>query len=260
MSRDRDRTRIPLRDLSRVTRRAARGLFEAFAEIGGARLYPPQDARAAAHRLAAAAGAIARAHELAVTVHGDIPRAPALVVTHRVGDLASLALLPVCPAIPVAPAAVRQWPVVRSLARAFGVAFITRADPMARARALRRVHDLLAAGVSVIDYALPAPRDHTHPIGAFRRGSFGIAARLGIPVVPVAIRYRDPTLAAATATSATRRYLQLAARPRLEIELHFGAPMWPRAGEPPEVMADRARHRIARALRVVDAVARLRVA
>ena len=225
------------RVLARTSRRAARGLFDAFAEIGGARLYPPADARAASHRLAAAAGAIARAHDLRVTVRGEIPRTPALVVTHRVGAFDALALLPVCPAIPIATAAVLDWPVISSLAIAFGVAVVTRADPMARAHVLRRVHDLLDANVSVVDYALPS--------GAFRRGSFGIAARLGLPIVPVAIRYVDPQPARPPGMTATRQYLALAARPRVEIELEFCAPIVPRAAEPPEAMAERARQRIA---------------
>jgi hypothetical protein len=187
----------------RASRRAARGLFDALAEVGGARLHPPPDARAAAHRLAGAAGALARAHDLVVTVRGAIPRAPALIVTHRVSMLDVLALLPVCPAIPVAPASVIQWPVVGSLATAFGVVIVTRADPMARARALRRVHDLLASGVSVVDFTAA-------PFRTMARGTFGIAARVGVPIVPLTIRYAEPPPIAQTATS--RAYLALASR------------------------------------------------
>jgi 1-acyl-sn-glycerol-3-phosphate acyltransferase len=254
------------RNLLRASRRAARGLFDAFAEVGGARLYPPADARAAAHRLAAAAGAIARAHELAVTVRGDIPRSPALVVTHRVACLDALALLPVCPAIPVAPASVIQWPVVGSLATAFGVVLVTRADPMARARALRRVHDLLQAGVSVVDVALARRTSELPEVGEFRRGAFGIAARLGVPIVPVAIRYAHAGAGrgdAVTARAGSRGYFDLAAHPRIAIELLFGAPIYARPGEPAELLADRARHRIARTLHLAapsPASARLRVA
>ena len=244
--------------LARASRRAARGLFDAFAEIGGARRYPPANTLAAAHRLAAAAGALARAHELHVTVHGDIPRGPALVVTHPAGPLDALALLPVCPAIPIAPAAVLGWPVIGTLATAFGVAFVTRADPMARVRTLRRVHALLAAGVSVVDYTLPAPGG---AVGDLRRGGVGIAARLGLPIVPVAIRYAEPPPRRAPGTSLTRHYLALAAQPRVDIELVFGAPVHARAGEPAEVLADRVRHRVARLLRLgATAPAQLRVA
>ncbi len=247
--------------LARASRRAARGLFDAFAEIGGARRYPPANALAAAHRLAAAAGALARAHAVHVTVRGDVPRGPVLVVTHVAGPLDALALLPICPAIPIAPAAVLGWPVISTLATAFGVAFVTRADPMARVRTLRRVHALLAAGVSVVDYTLPAPGGAVGAVGELRRGGVGIAARLGLPVVPVAVRYAVPPPRRAPGTSLTRHYLDLAARPRVDIELVFGPPVHARAGEPAEVHADRVRHRLARMLRLGEpGQAQLRVA
>src|SRR5688572_13620116 len=61
-------------DLVRASRHASRGLFHALASLGDARLSPPADAREAVHRLAGALGTIARAHELAVTVRGDVRR------------------------------------------------------------------------------------------------------------------------------------------------------------------------------------------
>ena len=60
-----------------------------------------------------------------------------------------------------------------------------------RARALRRVHRLLAAGAAGAEL----PRGHDdrrRAVAPFWRGTFGIAQRLGVPVVPVALRYRDP--------------------------------------------------------------------
>jgi len=78
------------------------------------------------------------------------------------------------------------------------------------------------------------------------RGSFGIAQRLGIPVVPVAIRYRDPAMAWCNGRMFLPHYLHVAGRPHVEVALQFGAPMHPRTGESPEAMAARARGVIAR--------------
>ena len=242
----------------RATHRAGRGLFNALAELGAARSAPPRDTRDAAHRLAGALGAIARAHDIAVRVRGDVPRGTALVVANHVSYLDPLAILPVCPAIPVAKGEVAGWPIIGPIGAALGVAFVRRADPMARARTLRRVHALLAAGVPVLNFpeGTTSQGDRVRP---FLRGSFGIAQRLGVPVVPVAIRYRDVALAWTDDAAFLPHYARTTAHPRIAIDLVFGAAMPPRAGELAEDMAARARNVIARTLRITDATARVRV-
>ncbi len=245
-------------DLVRATRHIGRALFDALAELGSIRMAPPRDARDAAHRLAGALGAIARAHSIAVKVRGDIPRGTALVVANHVSYLDPLAILPLCPAIPVAKGEVSGWPLVGALGSALGVAFVRRADGMSRARTLLRMHALLAAGVPVLNF----PEGTTSPgdrVLAFHRGSFGIAQRLGVPVVPLAIRYRDPALAWCDDALFLPHYLKMAARSRVDVELAFGAPLHARAYEPPEDMAIRARNAITRLLRNPDATVRARV-
>lgn len=234
--------------LFRAAGRTSRALFDALAELGSARGAPPRDAREAAHRLAGVLGTIARAHAIAVHVHGEVPRGTALVVANHVGYLDPLAILPTCPAIPVSKGEVIGWPIVGDIGRALGVVFVRRADPFARARALRRVHALLAAGVPVLNFPEgTASRDGR--VLPFVRGAFGVAQRLGVPVVPLAIRYRDPSLAWCDDETFLPHYLRMAARDRIDIDLAFGAPMQPRAHEPAEDMAARARNTVMRLLR-----------
>src|SRR5690242_17741404 len=95
-----------------AARHLGRGLFGALAELGSARLAPPRDTREAAHRLAGAVGEIGRAHDLVVTVRGEIPRGPALIVANHTSYVDPIALLPVCPAIPVAKGQVLAWPII----------------------------------------------------------------------------------------------------------------------------------------------------
>jgi len=216
------------------------GLFNALAELGSARMAPPRDAREAAHRLAAALGAMARAHDLAVTVRGEIPRGVALIVANHVSYLDPLAILPVCPALPITKGEVQDWPVLGPIGAALGVVFVRD-----RIRALRRVHTLLSAGVPVLEFPGGRSGDVVPP---FHRGTFGIAQRVGVPVVPIAVRYRDPALAWVEASAVLPHYLRAAGQRRIEVELSFGAAMPPRAGELPEDMAARARNAIMRAL------------
>jgi 1-acyl-sn-glycerol-3-phosphate acyltransferase len=243
----------------RAARRASRGMFHALAELGGARHAPPRDARDAAHRLAGAVGAVARAHDLDVSVRGDIPRHAALVVANHVGYLDPLAILPVCPAAPLAKSEVASWPIVGAIAGSLGVVFVRRADVHGRARALRRIHALLAGGVSVLNFpeGTTTSGDRVQP---FARGGFGIAQRLGVPVVPVAIRYRDAALAWTDNAAFLPHYARATACRRLAIDLAFGAAMPPRAGEPAEDMAARARNAIVKLLRSLhDATGRVHV-
>lgn len=234
-------------ELFRATHHAGRGLFNALAELGSVRNARPRDRLEAAHRLAGAVGTIARSHELHVTTHGEIPRGRALIVANHVSYLDPIAILPRCPAIPLAKAEVLGWPVVGPIAEALDVVFVARRDRAARVRVLRRVHDLLAAGVPVLNFP-EGTTTRGDTVRPFWRGSFGIAQRLGVPVVPVAIRYRDPAMAWCGGAAFVPHYVRVASRPRIEVTLSFGAPLPARTGEAPEDMAARARNVIARAL------------
>lgn len=217
-----------------------RGLFNALAELGAVRISPPTEPRAAAHRLAGALGTIARAHDLDVRVRGELPCGPALIVANHVSYLDPIAILPICPAIPVCKDDVADWPIVGSIASGLGVLFVRRGVPYERVATLRRIHDLLAAGAPVLNFP-----EGTTTRGAqvmpFWRGSFGIAQRLGVPVVPIAVRYRDPELAWFGQATFLPHYWRTVRRARVEVELRFGASMHARTGEPPEAMAARAR-------------------
>jgi 1-acyl-sn-glycerol-3-phosphate acyltransferase len=234
-------------ELFRATRHVGSGLFNALAELGAARVSRPKDDLAAAHRLAGAVGTIARSHQLVVRTRGDIPRSRALIVANHVSYLDPMAILPHCPAIPVAKAEVLEWPIVGSIAAALDVIFVARKDRHARVRVLRRIHDLLAAGVPVLNFpeGTTTPGDEVRP---FWRGTFGIAQRLGVPVVPVALQYRDPAMAWFGGASFLPHYVRVASQPHIEVTLSFLPPLPPRTGELPEDMAARARNAIARAL------------
>jgi 1-acyl-sn-glycerol-3-phosphate acyltransferase len=229
-----------VRELLHAGKHLGRGLFNALAELGAARMSPPRDPRAAAHRLAGALGTIARAHDLDVRVDGDVPRGRALIVANHVSYLDPIAILPVCPAIPIAKGDVASWPIVGSIASGLGVVFVERSDPSERIATLRRIHDLLALGAPVLNFP-EGTTTRGASVAPFWRGSFGVAQRLDIPVVPVALRYRDPDLAWCGRATFLPHYWRTVRRPRLEVALRFGSPMLPRTGEPPEAMAARAR-------------------
>lgn len=234
-------------ELFRATHHVGSGLFNVLAELGSARVAPPRSTLEAAHRLAGAIGTVARSHGLVVDTRGEIPRSAALIVANHVSYLDPIALLPHCPALPLAKAEVLEWPIVGPIAASLGVGFVSRNDRMARARALRRIHDLLAAGTPVLNFpeGTTTRGDRVQP---FWRGTFGIAQRLGVPVVPVAIRYRDPAMAWFGGAAFLPHYIRAACQPRIDVTLSFCAPLPVRTGELPEDMAARARNVITRVL------------
>ena len=229
-----------MRQMLWAARHVGRGLFHALAELGQARMSPVRSPREAAERLSAALAAIARAHDLEVSVRGELPRGPALIVANHVSYLDPIAILSRCPAIPIAKGDVAGWPIIGTAARDLGVVFVRREIPMERVRTLRRIHALLAGGVAVLNFPEGTTTRGAH-VAPFWRGAFGIAQRLGVPVIPVALRYREPELAWYGRATFLPHYWRTVRRPRLEVALRVGAAMHPRTGEPPESMAARAR-------------------
>lgn len=234
-------------ELFRATRHAGRGLFNALAELGSARVARPRTPLDAAQRLAGAVGTLAQAHDMVVTTRGAIPQERVLLVANHVSYLDPIAILPHCPALPLAKAEVGEWPIVGSIAETLGVIFVAREDRTARARTLRRIHDVLATGASVLNFpeGTTTCGDRVLP---FWRGTFGIAQRLGVPVVPVTIHYADPTMAWFGGASFLPHYIRMASRPQIDVTVAFGTPLSVRTGESPEDMAARARNSIARSL------------
>jgi 1-acyl-sn-glycerol-3-phosphate acyltransferase len=236
-----------MRDVLHAGKHLGRGLFHALAELGAARMSPPRGPREAAHRLGRALTALARAHDWEVTVRGEVPRGCVLLVSNHVSYLDPIAILSVCPAVPIAKGAVAGWPIIGAAGTSLGVVFNQRERPIGRAVALRRVYSVLAAGAAVLNFpeGTTTPGDHVAP---FWRGTFGVAQRLGVPVVPIALRYRDPEMAWTGNATFLPHYWRTVRRARVEIAIRFGAPMLPRTGEVPEAMAARARGVISRML------------
>jgi len=236
-----------LRQMLYAARHVGRGLFHALAELGQARMSPVRSPREAAERLSRGIAAVARAHDLEISVRGELPHGPALLVANHVSYLDPIAILSQCAAIPIAKGDVAGWPIIGAVGRGLGVVFVQRDRPAKRVATLRRVHDLLAAGAPVLNFPEGTTTRGTH-VAPFWRGTFGIAQRLGVPVVPVAIRYRDPRLAWVDGETFLPHYARVAARERIDVTLTFCPAMPPRTGEPPEDYALRARNAIARAL------------
>jgi 1-acyl-sn-glycerol-3-phosphate acyltransferase len=165
-----------------------------------------------------------RLHGVEVETRGGVPRGPVLLACNHVSWLDPLVVAAAVPCAPISKGDVRGWPVVGRLAGRLGVIFHARGESGSGLRVLREAEAALAAGLPVLNFPEGTTTDGAGVL-RFQRGLFGLAARLGIPVVPVALRYQPAELAWTGDATFLPHYLRLAARRRSRVRLGFGEPL-----------------------------------
>jgi 1-acyl-sn-glycerol-3-phosphate acyltransferase len=186
--------------------------------------------------------AVLRHHGVLVDAAGAPPHGPVLMACNHVSWLDPLVVAACVPCAPISKLDVRGWPVVGSLARRLGVIFHDRGDGASGLRVLRAAELALEAGLPVLNFPEGTTTDGAGVL-RFRKGLFGLAQRLGVPVVPVAVRYQPADLAWTGDATFVPHYLRLAARGTSRVRLRFGAPV--RAdGADAAALADEVRGRV----------------
>jgi 1-acyl-sn-glycerol-3-phosphate acyltransferase len=182
-------------------------------------------------------------HGFDVRVEGALPRRPAILVSNHVSYADALVLAGLGPCTVIAKGEVRGWPMVGAGADALGIVFVRRGDALSGARALRRAMRALDTGVSVLGFP-----EGTTSRGAdvlpFRRGLFGLAQIMGVPIVPIAICYGSSELAWTGQSWFLPHYLSTAMRPRSLVRVRVGAPVVATAARSPEDLAHHVRSTI----------------
>jgi 1-acyl-sn-glycerol-3-phosphate acyltransferase len=203
--------------------------------------------RARAVRAQVAARDILGHHDVDLHVTGAPPQGPAIVVANHLSYLDPLLVLALVRAVAIAKADVAAWPVVGERLRELGVVYVKRGDAWSGARALREAEAALHAGVCVLNFP-EGTTSNGRRVLPFRRGVFGLAARLGVPIVPTRISYDDPRVCWTDDAAFVPHYAWLARSPGIVARVRFGAPLTvtKRAARSPEAIAERARDAIAR--------------
>lgn len=166
-------------------------------------------------------------HSIDVTISGDAPTEPTVIVANHLSYLDPIVIGSVLPCLPIAKAEVKRWPFVGSTANALGVIFVTRDDPHSGARAVREAKRVLDAGASVLLFP-EGTTTEGWPLDRFKSGAFGLAALAGVPVTTATIGYDTSALAWTGDASFLPHYLGVARRPRLSATVAFGPRLWPR--------------------------------
>jgi len=147
------------------------------------------------------------------------------------------------PCTVIAKGEVRGWPLVGNGADTLGVIFVRRGDSLSGARALRQAGRALAAGVSVLGFP-EGTTSRGDDVLPFRRGLFGVARLLDVPVVPIAIHYTTPEMMWVGDTWFLPHYLRTAMRPSSLVQVRIGRAVSPAAYHSAEDLAHRVRSQV----------------
>jgi 1-acyl-sn-glycerol-3-phosphate acyltransferase len=186
--------------------------------------------RARARALGDGCRAVLAHHGIEAHVDGLPPIGPALLACNHVSWLDPIVVAAFAPCAPIAKLDLRGWPLVGALAGRVGVIFYERGNRSSGREVLREAERALSDGVSLLNFPEGTTTEGAG-VAPFQKGLFGLALRLGVPVVPVAIRYQPADLAWTGDATFVPHYLRLAARRRSSVRLRFGEPV--RAGQHP---------------------------
>lgn len=134
--------------------------------------------------------AVMRALGVRVALHGLPYRGACLYISNHRSMLDPLIELGYLDTYILSKAEVASYPLIGPGARATGVFFVERHKADSRKAALQSVEHLLKNGYQVLIY----PEGTTHAVeytSDFKPGTFEVAAKMKMPVVPVMIEYPD---------------------------------------------------------------------
>jgi len=186
---------------------------------------------------------VGRCARLAVRVRGEVPNEPCVIVANHVSYLDPIAIGQMLPLSAVAKSEVTEWPAIGETLGELGIIFVDRGNAISGAIALRKAMRSLRAGTTVLVF----PEGTTtfgDDVLSFSRGAFGIAKLLGVPVVPVTVRYDLRDACWVGNTSLVPHLVRLHRHNQVSVELVFGSPLAPSAFTDASSFAAATRERI----------------
>jgi 1-acyl-sn-glycerol-3-phosphate acyltransferase len=125
---------------------------------------------------------------LSIETLGEPPPVPAIIVANHRSYTDIPALLSLWPCFFLAKTEVSAWPLIGTAAKNGNAIFVKREDRESRRCAKEEISRIVASGFSVTVFCegTTSPGPYLLP---FRPGVFYLAARDGLPVIPVALQY-----------------------------------------------------------------------
>lgn len=205
----------------------------------------PRGAQERARALSRACAAACRLHALETTVEGPLPSEPAILVCNHLGYVDPVVICAHVPCTPIAKSELSGWPLLGGVIRRLNVILVRRGDAHSGARALLAARRCLERGVSVLNFPEgTTTRGQTLP---FRRGVFGLARLVGVPVVPLALSFEAPDLCWVDDETFAGHYATRMVGHDHRVRIQLGPPHYALEGESAEEFAARLRTWIERA-------------
>jgi len=152
---------------------------------------------------------------------GTPPTVPCLLLCNHRTHIDPIILLTEVQAFPVSKAEVEKWPLLGYGAKASGILYLRRESLSSRGKTLADIRSVIQNGFPILLF----PEGTTHgstKTGPFQRGVFQLAAKEGIPIVPVALEYPDPNLYWLGKVPFASHFLRHFGRWQIPVQLAYG--------------------------------------
>ncbi len=121
---------------------------------------------------------------------GAIPRQPSIIVANHRSYLDPLLIMTKVLALPVAKAEMAKWPLLGLAGKISGIFYVQRESPRDRKRTLLAITQAVREGETILIFPEGTTHSEDRTI-AFKKGVFQVAAQEGVPIIPVALDFRD---------------------------------------------------------------------
>jgi lyso-ornithine lipid O-acyltransferase len=160
-----------------------------------------------------------------VTIEGEPPTQPCLLLCNHRSYLDPLMVLHDVFCYPVSKAEIGKWPVLGYGARMSGILYVQRESISSRRQTLDGIVSVIKEkGAPVLLFPEGTTHD-TATTGPFKRGAFQLAAAEGIPVVPAVLEYGSPKDYWVGNSPFVAHFLKRFSEKRVYAKLRYGHPL-----------------------------------
>lgn len=174
--------------------------------------------------------AMIKAIGIRLTTKGDFHKGNYLFISNHRCYLDPVAQLHDIVALPVAKAEVEKVPILGYGAKISGVHFVKRESLRSRKETRSNIAETIQNGKSILIYP-EGTTVNTPRADEFKPGTFRMAAKNKVSIIPIAIEYGHLGDAWVTADSMALHFIKNFGKKNKRIDIHYGAPIWMEDGE-----------------------------
>ncbi len=124
----------------------------------------------------------------------------------------------------VGKAELKSWPMIKTGARLTNMIFVSRSEMKSLVTTMNKIKESVNGKIPVIVF--PEGTTYKGPLTKpFKKGTFKIAADVGIPVIPVAIHFEDENDAWIDDDTFVGHFFRQMGKPVTKVHLRYGEPL-----------------------------------